>query len=41
MPAKKTKQAYAKDKKYTSQEKHEQAYKKKRVSKVTGYKKSK
>lgn len=39
--AKKTKQANAKDRKYTSQEKHEQAYKSKRVSKVTGYKKKK
>ena len=34
----KTKASRAKDAKYTSDEKHEKAYKKKRKSKVQGYK---
>ena len=38
---KRTKAALAKDRKYTSTEKHEKAYTPKRKSKVTQYKKTK
>ena len=40
MATKKKNPAHAKEVKYTSQQKHEQAYKKKRKKKIQGYKKN-